>query len=56
MAARVSDACRYKAGSKGSSDNCVNGPSRKRRGALDGASMAGEGTGCREEKGRKNKL
>lgn len=56
MAASVSDACRYKAGSKGSSDNCVNVPARKRRGALDGASMAGEGTGCREEKGRKNKL
>lgn len=52
----VCDARHYKAGSKGSSDNYVNVPARKRRGLLDGASVAGEGTGCREKKGRKNKL
>ena len=52
----MSDACHYKAGSKGSSDNYVNVPARKRKGVLEGASMAGEGTGLREKKGRKNKL
>ena len=52
----MSDACHYKAGSKGSSDNYVNVPARKRRGVLNKASVAGEGTGLREKKGRKNKL